>query len=332
MKGYLLLLLIIAAILLLLPLPALSHTKTPTAPPNDSASTPSTPAENAPTDNSDTTTFRILTGDTVITLTTREFLIRTLAFEMPAAYHTEALKAQAVAAYTYYSRRKDAAATTADPALKGADFRTPDASFPQEYTTDKLRDKWGAQFDSYYHKLCAAVDAVMGKCILYEGNKIDAAYFAISHGTTEPAEAVWGAPVPYLQSITSPGDKLAPGYEQSIKLSTDEVKAAITKTEPTITLGDKPEAWFGQPTNTAAGSVATIPVGDKTLAGTAVRAALGLRSACFSVTYTDGTFTFVTRGYGHGVGMSQYGADYLARQGYTWQEILHYYYTNVTIA
>ncbi len=96
-------------------------------------------------------------------------------------------------------------------------------------------------------------------------------------------------------------------------------------------LGDDPAAWFGTPATTATGSVATLPVGGKTLSGTAVRAALGLRSATFSVAYKDGTFTFTTHGYGHGVGMSQCGADYLARQGYSWQEILQYYYKNVTI-
>ncbi len=338
MKGYALFTLLVAALLLLLPTLALPRATTTAAPtPADTtatASTATTPAPTVTTTAKPTATapvFKILVGEEVITLDCREFLVRTLAFEMGPSYHAEALKAQAVAAYTYYGRRRLAQEAQPDPTLKGAHFKTPVTSFPQDYTKEKLRDKWGTQFDSHYNKLAAAVDAVMGRYITHNGEWIDACYFAISGGQTESAAAVWGADVPYLRSVPSPADKLAPGYETAVTLSADAVRAALTKLDPTLTLGDDPAAWFGTPTKTAAGSVKTLPVGGKPLSGTSLRTALGLRAANFTLQYTDGGFCITTRGYGHGVGMSQYGADTLARQGMSWQEILQHYYTGITI-
>jgi len=331
MKGYLWLLLILAVFLLLIPLPALPR-QTASAPdetpPTDTAATTTTTS--APPATAEAT-YRILCGDTVVTLPQREFLIRTLAMEMPALYHEEALKAQAVAAYTYYTRRREQQAAKADPDLKGADFVTPHSSFPQDYTEEKLRERWGDQYDAYYQKLCAAVDAVAGQVITYDGELIDACFHAVSNGTTEDAAAVWGASVPYLQAVASAGDTTASGYASERTLTPDEVKAALTAAGVTANLPADPAAWFGTPTLSAAGTVSSQPIGDATLPGTKVRQIFGLRSATFTVTYADGQFTFAVKGYGHGVGMSQYGADYLARQGYTYQQILEHYYTNVKI-
>jgi stage II sporulation protein D len=124
---------------------------------------------------------------------------------------------------------------------------------------------------------------------------------------------------------------LAPTYASEVTLSAAEVKAILLKEQPDLTLDDDPAAWFGTPTLSEAGTVATQPVGDSTLAGTRVRALFGLRSAAFTVTHKDGSFTLAVKGFGHGVGMSQYGADYLARQGYSYDEILRYYYTDVEV-
>ena len=329
MKGYAVFLLSVACALMLLPLPALPKTQA-TVTPLTSAPEQSEPPSS---DGGETQemTFKVLHGDTVTELPCREFLIRTLAFEMSPTYHAEALKAQAVAAYTYYGRRQRAQTANPDPALNGAHFKTPDDRFPQEYTVDKLRERWGDKFDTYYTTLCAAVDAVTGKVITHDGEWIDACYFAMSNGSTESAKVVWGAEVPYLQAVASPGDKLAAKYETTVTLTAEQMKTALIAADSALTLGDDPAAWFGEPTLSAAGTVASIPVGGKMLAGTAVRAALGLRSATFSVTFADGSFTLTVRGYGHGVGMSQVGANHLAQQGYTWQEILQYYYTGVTI-
>ena len=329
-KGYAVLLSIAAALLLILPLPALPRTRTPVNPP---VSTPeSTPTQEGKSDiPTASTVFRVLTGDTVTALSCREFLIRTLAFEMSPTYHPEALKAQTVAAYTYYGRRHLAQQTNPDATLHGADFKSPGDKFPQEYDTDKLRERWGEQFDTYYATLCAAVDEVLGKHMTYNGEWIDACFFAMSNGHTESAKNVWGSQVPYLQAVASPGDKLTANYETNTTLTTEQVKAALIAADATITLPKDPTTWFGEATLSDSGTVLYMPVGNKIMTGVALRSAFGLRSATFRVSCTQDGFSFTVQGYGHGVGMSQCGANHMAKQGYTWQEILQYYYTGVTI-
>ncbi len=330
MKGYGWLLLILALFLLLIPLPALPRETAADTPAEPTAPTTTTTDSN-PSEQPAEAVYRMLCGDTVVTLPQREFLIRTLAMEMPALYHEEALKAQAVAAYTYYTRRRQQQAEKADPTLKGADFVTPNDQFPQEYTEEKLRERWGEQYDENYQKICAAVDAVAGQVITYNGELIDACFHAVSNGTTEDASTVWGASVPYLQAVASAGDTSASGYASERTLTPDEVQTALSGAGITVTLPEDPAAWFGTPTLSAAGTVTAQPIGDATLPGTKVRQVFGLRSATFAVTYAEGTFTFAVRGYGHGVGMSQHGADHLARQGYTYRQILEHYYTDVKI-
>ena len=336
MKGYGWLLLAVAALLLLLPLPAYSASAPAETPPPSptlpsALPTDTRPVTPPPSIEDGTAVFRVLCGEEVITLTEEDFLIRTLAMEMSPTTHEEALKAQAVAAYTYYARRRQAQTEKADPALMGADFAAPNDKFPHEYTDEKLRERWGEHYEEYYGTLAAAVKAVAGVTITHEGKLIDACYHAISSGSTEDAATVWGADIPYLQAVASPGDRLAPTYASEGTFTPEETKAILTAELPDLTLEDDPASWFGTPLLSDAGTVAQQPVGDAQLAGTRVRQLFGLRSAAFSVSYADGTFTFAVRGYGHGVGMSQYGADHLARQGYSYEEILHYYYTDVTV-
>lgn len=330
MKGYAVILLLGALLMLLLPLPALPRDRAAVAVPDDTVSTaPPTTSTTVP-DTTKAAVFRILSGDTVTELEEREFLIRTLAFEMTPAYHEEALKAQAVAAYTYHARRRTMAREKPDEALKGADFAAIDERFPDDYSAEALREKWGDKFTENYQKITAAVDAVIGKTITHKGALIDACYFAISSGSTEDAATLWGSDIPYLRAVPSPGDRLAPDFQTTVTLSADEMRQKLASVEG-ITLGTDPAAWLGTATVSDASTVTAIPVGGKTLKGSELRSVLGLRSACFTHEYRDGKFTFTVRGYGHGVGMSQYGADYLARQGYSFEEILQYYYTGVTI-
>ncbi|MBQ9859678.1 MAG: stage II sporulation protein D [Clostridia bacterium] len=332
MKGYLLVFLSVALLLLLLPLPALPRGESAAeSTPDHSVSEP-LPNHDPQTDEpSDSAVFKVRCGQQTVTLTEREFLLRSLAMEMSPTYHVEALKAQTVATYTYYCRRREAQRAQPKEELADADFVSPNEKFPAAYTTEKLKEAWGDNYTVYYNKLCEAVDAVAGKTMQQDGKYIDACYFAISNGCTESAETVWGADIPYLQAVASPGDRLAAGYESTATFTAEEMKAALSA-EPAVSLSNNPADWFGAPTLSAAGTVDTIPVGNTTLTGVKVRQLLGLRSATFTVVFADGKFTFTVQGYGHGVGMSQYGADYLARQGYTWEKILQYYYTDVTIS
>ena len=332
MTGYGRLIIVVAAVLLLLPLPAyFSPPAEETPPPTNSIDAVVTPSDPTEEDTDAGAVFRILCGDEVISLDERDFLIRNLAMEMSPAAHEEALKAQAVASYTYYARRKAAQSKKADPALKGADFATPNDKFPAEYSEEKLRERWGEQYEENYTKISEAVNAVYGVTLTHNGELIDAVYHAISSGSTESADTVWGSDVPYLQAVASPGDRLSKGFDSESCHTAQEVRVILTQELPDVVLDDNPASWFGEPTLSAAGTVAQQPIGDLQLPGTRVRQLFGLRSAAFTVNYAEGTFTFSVRGYGHGVGMSQHGADYLAQQGYTYDEILHYYYTDVEI-
>lgn len=331
MKGYGILILLTALCLLLLPLPAFPFQSSATAAPLKEQDTTSLDKSGAADDQpANSATFRILCDKEVVELDEREFLIRTLAFEMSPTYHTEALKAQAVAAYTYYGRRREAQRANPDATLLGADFVTPDTSFPAQYTPDKRKERWGNNYTEYDKKISTAVDAVLGKTIRHNGELIDACYFAISNGCTESAKTVWGSDIPYLQSVASPGDTLSPDYETKVTYSHEQIKTALSGEEG-LSLPADTTTWFGEPSLSQAGTVASIPVGNASLAGTKVRSLFGLRSATFTVTPQKDGFLFTVHGYGHGVGMSQYGADYLARQGYTYAEILSYYYTGVVI-
>lgn len=330
MKGYVTLLAVAAILLLIIPLPALGHAPADPTPQPPTEDTTTAQTTEAPAKQEDSPVFKMLCGDEVVTLSDRDFLIRTLAMEMPASYHEEALKAQAVAAYTYYYRRRVAQQNKADPDLKGADFITPNDAFPQNYTEEKLRERWGEHYDEYYEKIAAAVDAVWGQTITYDGALIDACFHAMSNGQTETAKQVWGAEVPYLQAAASPGDTQANGYRSTATFTPQQVRDILSDEEG-VTLSDDPARWFGKPTLSDSGTVASQSVGGKKIAGTRVRTLFGLRSASYSVTYENDTFTFSVRGYGHGVGMSQNGADCLAREGYSYKEILKHYYAGVTI-
>lgn len=345
MKLYALLLTLVFALLLLIPLPALGLLTEDKPAPSSSgtdatgttAPTSDIPVNNPTVESTKPTdaaaAFRVLDSNSnqVVTIAERDFLIGTLAAEMYPTYHIEALKAQAVAAYTYYSYERTAArAEKDDPAA--ADFSDVPSTFPEVYNKEGLQKRWGDDFDTYYAKICEAVDAVFGKQILYEGKPIMAAYHALSFDTTEKASVVWGKELPYLQSVPCSGDKLAPAYESTVTFTAEEFSKRLN-TDSRKLEGD-PAGWIGSDIQRSeAGTVTAITVGGVTLTGRELRQLLDLRSACFTVDYAaDSGFTFHVKGYGHGVGLSQYGADYLARQGADWQEILKYYYTGVAIS
>ena len=278
-------------------------------------------------------TFRILEADgkTVSEMDARTFLIWTVAAEMPANFEPEALKAQAVAAYTYFCYERAAERSSPSAALCGADFSDTPGAYPEGYTAAYWQKRWGEGYQTYYDKIAAAVDAVSGKRILYDGAPIFAAYHAISSGTTEVPEVVWSAAFPYLQSVASPLDAEAPDYATTVTLTAPEFVKAMTGVEGIDLSGDA-AGWVKDDAKlSAAGTVVTQTVGGVSLSGREWRSRCGLRSSCFTVAYADGNFTFQVKGYGHDVGMSQYGAQFLAQSGYSWEEILHHYYTDVEI-
>lgn len=319
--------LLVTLALLLMPLAAINSTGD--YEPSDEAetSTPFTVPGDAP---SETVKVFMSDDELVLSITLEEYLVGVLAAEMLPTYHEQALKAQAVAAYTYLLHKKSEQQASPDSQLKGA-YLSDDATTHQGYMTAEERaEKWGDKAESYEKKLQNVVKDVSGRFMTYNGEPIIAAFHANNSGVTHDAATVWGGEVPYLKSVQSVGDKLSPDCIKTVAMTPQEFSSAVAGLDGCMLSGEA-EDWVGEISTDSNGYVKSIEIGGAKFSGIRARDALGLRSAVFEFEYSDGTFRFTTQGYGHGVGMSQYGADYLARQGSKWDEILKHYYTGVEI-
>lgn len=272
--------------------------------------------------------FRILdtAAGKVVTVTEQEYVRGAVAAEMPPTFHPEALKAQAVAAHTYALCTQKMQREAPDPALKGADFSADPGDW-KGYTTEALfRERYGDMADAYWNAVAGAADQVRDYIMLYDGDPIVAAYHSMNTGMTEDAANVWTGSVPYLTPVESRGDLLAPDYETKQRFPAGEVGDALRKAYDGIQLGEDPAAWFQLGERSESGYVLTVRAGDVTMPAKDLRTLLGLRSTAFTLDYAGDEFCFTVRGYGHGVGLSQYGADFYARQGMDFTEILEHYY------
>ena len=270
------------------------------------------------------------TGE-VETVALRDFVRGAVAAEMPANFHQEALKAQAVAAHTFALHNHRVQQETPEPELKGADFSADPSNRKIYMTETQARAFYGDKADQYWAKICAAADSVLPYVLEYDEEPIVAAYHAISAGQTEDASNVWTGSAPYLAPVHSEGDILAPDYETDLSISKEELETKLMDAYPEMVLQDDPDHWFGDTTRSGSGYVVEVEVGNQSLHGKEIRQLLDLRSHNFDVSYTDQGFVFTVYGYGHGVGLSQYGADFLARQGKTFDEILSAYYTDAVL-
>lgn len=254
----------------------------------------------------------------------KEYICGVVAAEMPAMYEKEALKAQAICAYTYLCKKlKENSGNEYDI--------TDDSKIDQGYITyQKRKEKWGDGFDEYEKKILSAVESVTDLVITYNGEIIFAAYHALSSGKTENAANVWGGDYPYLTAVESEGDCLSDGYLSEKTVSLKDFQDKLKNKE--ITLGDSPAEYIKILKRSDSGTVLKAAVGNKELKGSEIREIFDLRSSDFEVEYKEDVgFKFTVKGYGHGVGMSQFGANYLAKQGKTCDEIIKHYYTGVEI-
>ncbi len=251
----------------------------------------------------------------------KEYVFGVVAAEMPMEYKEEALKAQAVAAYTYALYKSEEAANA------GRNYDLGDSgSDSQCFITRKAaREKWGEKADEYEKKLDKIVAKTSGSAILYDGKPILAAYHAISAGKTENASEIWGGEYPYLKTVDSVGDLLNPDYLTQVSVTAEEFAEKLK--DKSIDFSGDPTGYLGEKKCSSVGSVIKIAVCGKEISGEEMRAAFGLRSADFDAAFEDGKFVFTVRGYGHGVGMSQYGAERMAEDGSNYIEILSAYYT-----
>ena len=266
-----------------------------------------------------------------LTLTEREYLIGAVVTEMPALYEVEALKAQAVAARSYALFVKELREKEPLPELKGGIFSVNTKAHTGYVPEAEARNIYGKNFSLYYDKIADAVDEVLEYAVTVDGKPICACYHAISTGQTEASENVFASALSYLVPVDSSFDEAAPGYLSSVVFSPSELNTLLTLNVEDFSLSGEPETWFGETKYSPSGNVTSVILGDRVFSGTEIRTLLNLRSAAFTVNYADSVFTFTVRGYGHGVGMSQNGANELAKRGESFKDILCYYYTGAAV-
>ncbi|MBQ1410942.1 MAG: stage II sporulation protein D [Oscillospiraceae bacterium] len=261
----------------------------------------------------------VLTQDGVRTMDLQHYLTGVLLAEMPVSFGEEALKAQAVACRTYTlgrcqnSRHPEAAVCTDPHCCQG--------------WTDP------AEADPDARELAeAAVKATDGLVLQYDGTLIDATFFSCSGGRTEDAAAVWGSDLPYLRAVASPGEEDAAHFTDELQLPLEDFCAALEGLDDKIHFSDDPGTWLESVQYTAGGGVGQAVLCGHSFSGTALRKAFGLRSTAFSLSLDGGGAIFTTRGNGHRVGMSQYGAAAMAQAGNDFETILKWYYQGVDLA
>ena len=268
---------------------------------------------------SDQGVVNLLYNDEIVSVSWEEYLTGVLLSEMPSSFHDEAKKAQAVIARTYALKIMKLGYKHPQGAICG-NPNCCQGYFPIE----KYMEKYANASDVEGAR--AAVKETSGLVVVYNGDLIDATYFSCSGGRTENAVAVWGTDIPYLQTVISPGEESAAVYTDTVSFTPEAFLRLLG-----ISLPGSASAWFGPPEYTEGGGVKSIQIGGVAYAGTDLRMKLGLRSTAFTVEADDHLIRFHTKGFGHRVGMSQYGADAMGRSGYDFMRIIKHYYQGVEI-
>lgn len=236
------------------------------------------------------------------------YVIGVVAGEVPVTFPNEAIKAQAVAARTYAYRL-----LKTNPNLKYEDIA-------QAYiTVDKMKSMWGNSFSQNYEKIKNNVFSTAGQIIEYNNEPILAAFCSTTNGYTESCDNVWSESLPYLTTVKSDGEEYSPYYKDTVTLSIEKFNSIFGNGDVSITA------------RTEAGYVKSVTVGQNTYTGSKFRSMLGLRSTSFDITKTADSVVITTKGYGHGVGMSQYGACYMANNGSSYEDIIFHYYKGTNI-
>ena len=272
-------------------------------------------------------TFTVKTDSGTESVNMADYLPGVLAGEMPALFESQALMAQAVAARTYILHRMQ----NGSPNHPEADICNNPACCKAYVSQTQMQKNWGTNFDTYYAKIADAASETDGQYLTYNGQLIEAVFHSSSAGATEASESIWNNRA-YLVSVESPETaEDVPNYISQVTFSTDILKQQLSTAHPSIAFTDDPCSWFSNANRNDSGRVQSMQVCNLTLSGTQLRSALGLRSTAFDVSFADNCFTFTVTGYGHGVGMSQYGANVFAKQGWHYADILAHYYPNTQL-
>lgn len=259
----------------------------------------------------------------VINLDLEEYIIGVVAAEMPASYNLEALKAQAVAARTYAYRK----------IITGTEVLSSDFRKGQAYlSNEQLKERWGNEHYNYLKKISEAVYTTKGQILVYNDEPIEAVFHAISAGKTQSSLDLWGFELPYLVSVESEQDIDAPSFFTEYIFSEEEVKNKLKANYSDLTLSVEPLVNQMQIVRkNEAEYIQQIQIGNKVITGEEFRHALSLKSSNFTIKQKDEDLFITTKGYGHGAGMSQYGANELANANYKYDDILKHYYIGAKI-
>ena len=276
-----------------------------------------TNADNASVNNTTNSSVSEITvyrsNGSVINLNMTDYLVGVVSSEMPASFNLEALKAQSVLARTYALK------------IKQTGKKLTDTVNTQSYIDiDQMKNKWGNSFNTYYNKIKNAVENTNGEYLSYNGNYIEALYHSTNNGKTESSLDVFGNYYPYLISVSSEYDKNASSYLRTINMPLDTISNKLG-----LSLNN--DSVINILSYTDGGNIKEININGNNFSGKKVRELLGLRSADFDISISDNNANITTRGYGHGVGMSQYGANGMANAGYSYKGILSHYYPGTTL-
>ena len=274
----------------------------------------------APAPTPEPLTLRVLIGGEVTELDMEDYIVGVTAAEMPASVEPEALKAQTVAARSY------ALYCAAMHKHGEADVCTDPGCCQAWCPEEEMRSKWGECFEANRDRLLSAAAETRGETLRYEGEPIFAAFHSSSAGMTEACGEIW-SPLPYLLSVSSPetaGD--VPGYVSAVYCSPIDLRDTVLSAHPEADFSADESTWLGAELRDGSGRIAGIWLGGTYIPGTELRRLFSLRSTAFTLEALDGQFVFTVVGYGHGVGMSQYGANVMAQQGTDYREILSHYY------
>ena len=288
------------------------------SPPSAPPVSPAAAAETLPA--APTELYVLMKDGSIAVMDMQDYLRGVVAAEMPADFHPEALKAQAVAARSYalycasFSKHGEAQVCT--------DYACCQAWQSEE----RRREKWGENFDANDAKISAAVGSTNGEYLAAGGRPAFAAFHSSSAGATENSADVWSA-VPYLVSVPSPEtEEDVPNYVSTVRCSPIDFRDTVLSAHPEADFSGPEEAWVGELRRDASGRVASALLGGAEVDGKELRSLFSLRSTAFELDYASGSFVFTVTGFGHGVGMSQYGADKMERLGADYREILAHYY------
>lgn len=266
--------------------------------------------------------IKVLKDDKILELSAKDYIFGVVAAEMPALYEEEALKAQAVAAYTFACYQKE------NGNNQNYDITSDPKTAQSFISREEAAQRWGEKAQEYTAKIDSCITQVLGQVITFDNKPIFAAYHAISSGSTNNCYDVWEKDLPYLKSVSSTGDCLAETYLSEVRYNPTEIEEKLTSV--TAAQGEASD-YFSEIVTAENGYVKSINYCGKIITGSAMCEALELRSSNFTVSFADNVFTFTVKGYGHGVGMSQNGANYMAKQGSSYEEILEHYYNNTTL-